>query len=382
MIDFEYRNPTHIIFGRGTVPQIGPAARSFGRKALFVYGQGSIKKTGLYDRVMNSLKEAGLEVVEHPGVKANPVLSHARAGAELAKKEKVEVIVAVGGGSVIDEAKAIAAGALTEADIWEFFEFRTEIKEALPIVTLLTICGSGSEMNNGMVLTNEEKKAKFGLRAPCLYPRVSILDPTVTFTVPPNHTAFGAVDAFSHVFEVYMAREDLDTPIQRGIMETLMKTVIARTPQALENPRDYNARADLMWASSLALCGITFSGAGPLALPCHMIEHSLSALYDMAHGEGLAIVMPGWMRYMAEEKKIPLEEFARGVFGVSTVEEGILALEEWLQKVNCPIRLSQAGISQDQIPLLAQNAYALAQVWGLSDFYTPSVIEEILRLCL
>ena len=382
MIDFEYRNPTRIIFGRDTVPQIGQAARNYGRKALLIYGQGSIKRTGLYSRVKDSLEKAGLEVVEHPGVKANPVLSHARAGVELAKREKVEVIVAVGGGSVIDEAKAIAAGAVTDTDIWDFFEFRAEIQEALPIVTLLTICGSGSEMNNGMVLTNEEKKAKFGLRAPCLYPRVSILDPTVTFTVPANHTAYGAVDAFSHVFEVYMAREDLDTPIQEGIMETLMKTVLDRLPQALENPKDYNARADLMWASSLALCGITFSGAGPLALPCHMIEHSLSALYDMAHGEGLAIVMPGWMRYMAQEKKEVLERFARGVFGRSTVEEGILALEEWLQKVNCPIRLSQAGISRDQVPTLAQNAYALAQVWGLSDYYTPTVIEEILDLCL
>ena len=382
MIDFEYRNPTHIIFGRDTVPQIGPAAAALGKKALLVYGRQSMKKTGLYDRVVDALKKAGLEIVEHPGVKANPVLSHARAGAELAKREKVDVVVAVGGGSVIDEAKAIAAGALTDADIWDFFEFRVEIKDALPIVTLLTICGSGSEMNNGMVLTNEEKKAKFGLRAPCLYPRVSILDPTVTFTVPPDHTAYGAVDAFSHVFEVYMAREDLDTPIQKGIMETLMKTVVNRTPRALENPRDYNARADLMWASSLALCGITFSGAGPLALPCHMIEHSLSALYDMAHGEGLAIVMPGWMRYMADKKATPLEEFARGVFGVSTVEEGILALGGWLQRVNCPIRLSQRDIGKDQIPALAQNAYALARVWGLSEFYTPQVIEEILNLCL
>ncbi len=382
MIEFEYHNPTRIIFGRDAVPQIGPAARVYGKKALFIYGRQSIKKTGLYERVATSLRGAGLEVVEYPGVKANPILSHARAGVDLAKKEKVDIIVAVGGGSVIDEAKAIAAGAVTDTDIWEFFESRAKIQEALPIVTLLTICGSGSEMNNGMVLTNEEKQAKFGLRAPCLYPKVSILDPTVTFTVPPDQTAYGAVDAFSHVFEVYMAREDLDTPIQEGIMESLMKTVVTRAPQAVENPRNYTARADLMWASSLALCGITFSGAGPLALPCHMIEHALSALYDMAHGEGLAIVMPGWMRYMVDRKRGVLDRFAIKVFGAKSPEEGIEALEKWLVSINCPVRLSQAKIGEKEISRLVQNAYQLAEVWDLSDFYTPRVIEEILRLSL
>ncbi len=382
MIEFEYYNPTRIIFGKDTVPQTGPAARAYGKKALFIYGRRSIKETGLYDRVMTSLKNAGLEIVEHPGVKANPLLSHARAGVELAKKEKVGVIVAVGGGSVIDEAKAIAAGTVTDTDIWDFFEFRAEIQDALPLVTLLTICGSGSEMNNGMVLTNEESQAKFGLRALPLYPKVSILDPTVTFTVPPDQTAYGAVDAFSHVFEAYMAREDLDTPIQEGIMETLMKTVVARAPQAVQDPRNYNARADLMWASSLALSGITFSGGGPLALPCHMIEHALSAIYDMAHGEGLAIIMPGWMRYMSNEKRGVMKRFAQRVFGVNTLEEGIETLEKWLEYVKCPVRLSQVNIGEGEIPKLTQNAYQLAQVWELSDFYAPEVIKEILRLCL
>ncbi len=382
MTEFEYHNPTRIVFGEGTVPRIGPAAGAYGKKALFIYGRRSIKETGLYDRVMTSLKNAGLEVMEHAGVKANPLLSHARAGVELAKKEKADVIVAVGGGSVIDEAKAIAAGAVTDTDIWDFFEFKAEIQHALPLVTLLTICGSGSEMNNGMVLTNEEKQAKFGLRALPLYPKISILDPTVTFTVPPDQTAYGAVDAFSHVFEVYMAREDLNTPIQEGIMEALMKTAIARAPQAVQDPRNYNARADLMWTSSLALCGITFSGAGPLALPCHMIEHALSAIYDMAHGEGLAIVMPGWMRYMANRKREVMERFAQKVFNVDLLEEGVEALEKWLEFVNCPVRLSQVNIGEEEIPKLIQNAYQLAQVWGLSDFYTPKVIEEILRLCL
>lgn len=381
MEDFDLYNPTRIIFGEGTVKRLGPIVRVYGEKALLVYGQGSVKRTGLYNKVMDSLKRAGLEVVEHPGVRANPVLSHARAGVDLAKRAQVEVIVAVGGGSVIDEAKAIAAGSVTETDVWEFFEFRAEIRNALPIVTVLTICGSGSEMNNGMVLTNEEKKAKFGLRAGPLYPKVSILDPTITFTVPKDQTASGAVDAFSHVFEVYMARTDLNAPLQEGIMEAIMKTIVRRASQAVEHPKDYNARADLMWASSLALCGITFSGAGPLALPCHMIEHSLSAFYDMTHGMGLAIVMPGWMRYMRESKHEPLLRFARGVFSVDGVDQGIQAFEDWLTSINSPIRLSEVGVPEEDTPALAENAHQLATKWGLSDFYTPEVIQEILELC-
>ena len=382
MKDFEYHNPTRVIFGEGRVAKIGPAAAAYGKKTLLVYGQSSIKRTGLYEKVITALKEAGLEVVEHPGVRANPVLSHARAGIDLAKSENVEVVVAVGGGSVMDEAKAIAAGAVTETDIWDFFEFKSFVKDALPLVTLVTMCGSGSEMNSGMVLTNEEKQAKFGFRANPLYPKVSILDPTATFTVPPDQTAYGAVDAFSHVFEAYMAREDLETPLQEGFMETLMKTLVKRAPEAVRNPQDYNARADIMWSSSLALNGITFSGAGPLALPCHMIEHSLSALYDMAHGAGLAIIMPAWMRYMKGRLNEVMRRFAKGVFSADGVDSGISAFEEWLALLKCPVRLSQAGIKKQDIPVIAENAFQLSEAWEMSEFYTIPVITRILELSM
>ena len=382
MKNFRYYNPVTIHFGKGVLNKLGRTVARFGKKVLFVYGMGSIKRTGLYDKVMEQLKEQGLEVVEHGGVKPNPILSHTREGVEKAKKEKVDVILAVGGGSVIDEAKAIAAGAKAECDVWDFFELKEVVKDALPIVTVLTITGTGSEMNAGLVITNEEKKAKFGFRAEPLFPKVSFLDPTLTFTVPADQTAYGAVDAFTHVSEVYCNAEDIDADVPRGIMETIMKSIVKWAPVAIKEPENYEARAELMWCSSLALSGITWCGAGDLTLPAHMIEHSLSALYDIAHGAGLAIVTPAWMRYMKEKRSKQLEYLARNVFGKNSIDEGIEAFENWLRSLNCPVRLSEANIPEEEIDKIAENAYMLSVTWGMSDFYTVDVIKEILKLCV
>ncbi len=383
MQPFVFWNPTEVVFGRDTVKRLGKLVKKHGgSRVLLVYGKGSIKKTGLYEKVLNSLKEAGVEWIEHPGVKPNPVLTHTREGVEKAKREKVDLVLAVGGGSVIDESKAIAAGAVAECDVWEFFEFTETIRAALPVVTVLTICGTGSEMNAGLVITNEEKKAKYGFRSPFLFPKASILDPTLTFTVPRDQTAYGAVDAFSHVFEVYMNRDDLDSPIPEGIMETLLKTIVERTPQAQENPENYTARADLMWASSLALSGLTWCGVSPAPmLPCHAIEHALSAFYDIAHGAGLAIVMPAWMKLMKEKREEEMKRFAERVFGVKGIDEGIEAFESWLKRVGCPVTLSQADIPEKEIPALAENGNRLAFHWGYKE-YTTELIEEILRLAV
>ena len=382
MLNFRYYNPTKIIFGKGVVDKVGKETAKYGKKALFVYGQGSIKRIGLYDKVVKNLKEAGIEIVEHGGVKPNPVLSHARVGVEMAKRESVDVIVAVGGGSVIDEAKAIAAGAVSDCDVWDFFEFKAQVKKALPIITVLTITGTGSEMNAGLVITNEEKKAKFGFRAEPLFPKVSFLDPTLTFTVPPDQTAYGAVDAFTHVSEVYCNRAKRGVPISEGIMETIMKTIVKYAPIAVKDPENYEARSELMWCSSLALSGITWCGVGDLTLPAHMIEHSLSALYDIAHGAGLAIVTPAWMRYMKERRREHLLDFAVRVFNVDDIDEGIKRFEGWMKSMGCPIRLSDANIPESDIDVIAQNAFELSKIWGMADFYTVDVIRDILRLCV
>lgn len=381
MENFVYYNPTRVYFGKDVIDKLPKELSKWGKKVLFVYGQSSIKKIGLYDRIM-ALIGKDFEIVEHPGVKPNPVLSHTREGIRKAKENKIDVILAVGGGSVIDEAKAIAIGALSDIDVWEYFEGKAVVQKALPIVTVLTMAGTGSEMNAGLVITNEEKKAKFGFRAEPVFPKASFLDPTLTFTVPKDQTAYGVVDAFTHVSEVYMNKSKIDVDVTNGIMESIMRSLVKWGKIAVEEPQNYQARAEIMWCSSLALCGITWCGVGNLSLPAHMIEHSLSAIYDIAHGAGLAIVTPGWMKYMLDKKREVIEQFARNVFGKNEASKGIEAFENWLKEIGCPTRLKDVNIPESDIPIIARNAYELAKVWGMAQDYPVETIEEILKLCL
>ncbi|MEW6518132.1 MAG: iron-containing alcohol dehydrogenase [Thermodesulfobacteriota bacterium] len=385
MQNFVLYNPTKIIFGTDTVKEIGPETAALGRKILLVYGQGSIRRNGVYEQVLASLAAAGLDISEHGGVVSNPLLSHVRAGIELAKKKQVEAVVAVGGGSVIDSAKAIAAGALVEHDVWQFFKAKKSIRKTLPLTCVLTLAAAGSEMNGGMVLTNDETRHKFGVGNRLLCPRVSILDPTLTFTVPPDYTAYGAVDAIAHILEFYFTTRDPATPVQDRFMEGLVINIMASCEQVLANPSDYQSRADLMWAATLALNGWTAAGLGMVGFPMHMIEHSLSALYNIAHGAGLSIVMPAWMRRQARLRPGKFSQFGQRVFNLAGSEEscamaGIKCLEEWFARVNSPTSLSQVGISAADIPVIAENALALARIWRLNE-YGKEVIMDILAAC-
>ncbi len=387
MKNFVFHNPTKIIFGRDSIPSIGSETAAFGKKALMVYGQGSIKKNGIYDQVTNSLYDAGVTVVEHGGVKSNPILSHVHQGIALARENKVDVITAVGGGSVIDSAKAIAAGALVEHDVWKFFIGKKSIKSALPLTCVLTLAASGSEMNSGMVVTNEETKQKFGFANKHLHPEVSILDPTATFSVSPEYTAYGAVDAIAHVLEFYFTNQEPYTPVQDHFMEGLVISCMDSCDRVLQNLEDYDARADLMWAATLALNGLTAAGLGKTGFPMHMIEHSLSALYNVAHGAGLSVVIPGWMNYQSQRTPEKFAQFAERVFGINSggieerAAEGIQALLSWFTKVKTPTSLSGLQVSVKDIPVIADNAVALAKIWGMKD-YTEEKIEEILKLCV
>ena len=386
MKNFVFHNPTKILFGQDTIPSIGPETAALGKKALMVYGQGSIKKNTIYDQVTKSLQDAGVTIVEHSGVQSNPVLSHVHQGIRLAKKNKIDVIVAVGGGSVIDSAKAIAAGALVEHNVWKFFTGRNSIKEALPLSCVLTLAASGSEMNSGMVITNEETNQKFGFANKHLYPRVSILDPSATFSVSPDYTAYGAVDAIAHVLEFYFTNQEPYTPVQDYFMEGLVKSCIDSCDRVLKNLEDYDARADLMWAATLALNGLTGAGLGKVGFPMHMIEHSLSALYNVAHGAGLSVVIPGWMSYQAQQTPEKFSQFAERVFGITELlieqkrTEGIQALLSWFKKIKTPTSLDELNIPSQDIPKIAENAVELAKIWGMPD-YTEEKIEEILKLC-
>jgi alcohol dehydrogenase YqhD (iron-dependent ADH family) len=387
MRNFVFHNPTKIIFGRDTIPSIGSETAAFGQKALLVYGGGSIKRNAIYEEVSKSLKDAGVTIVEHGGVQSNPVLSHVHRGIALAKENQVTVIVAVGGGSVLDSAKAIAAGALVEHDVWKFFTGKKSIKKALPLTCVLTLAASGSEMNSGMVITNEETKQKFGFANKRLYPRASILDPTATFTVSPEYTAYGAVDAIAHVLEFYFTNQELYTPVQDHFMEGLVMSCMDSCNRVLEKLSDYNARADLMWTATLALNGLTGAGLGKVGFPMHMIEHSLSALFNVAHGAGLSVVIPGWMQYQSQRTPQKFIQFAERIFGITSgsneykAAEGIQALLSWFLKIKTPTRLTDLHITEKDIPTIAENAVALAKIWGMPE-YKEEKIEEILKLCI
>ena len=386
MQPFVFHNPTKIDFGAGKVVKAGKVTAGFGKKALLVYGQNSLKKTGIFDRITTSLKEAGVEWIEFGGVKSNPVLSHTQAGVELAKKENVDVILAAGGGSVLDEAKAIAAGALYDGDVWDFFIDKAKVEQALPLVTVLTLAATGSEMNCGGVVTNEKTQQKFNIYGPPLFPKVSILDPELTYSVPSDYTAYAGVDAISHLIEGYFTSTDTETPLQDRFVEGTVKVIKGATERLLRRGDDPDARANMMWASTLALNGLSTAGIGSYGMPNHMIEHSLSALYDIHHGAGLSIVIPAWMAYQAERNPEKFARFANRVFrcsGGSTAERGLYAsdaMKNWFCKIGAPINLSEGDIPAEEIPAIAENATMLAQKWGL-DEYTKEVIEDILQRC-
>ena len=390
MKDFVFHNPTKIVFGEGTVSQIGDEARAYGKKALLVYGMGSVKTNGVYDQVVSSLQEAGLEIVEYPGVKSNPLMSYARDGVELAKKEQVDVVVALGGGSVIDTSKSICAGAVTETDIIEFFVFTSTVETALPLLTVLTIPAAGSEMNGGMVLTNDETLDKLGTcNYPPLYPRVSILDPTVTYTIPADYTAFSAADAMSHLLEGYWSHQDEWTPIQDRYVEGLCKSIMEAAERTLANPTDYQGRATLMWAATMAFNDLSSSGVGPIYFPCHMLEHPLSAIYDIPHGAGLSITMLAWTAYAAENcNTARIAQLARNIMGVTedddlaAAKEGIETFRQWLEKIGSYTCFADAGIPESDIDKITERTAFLADLWGITEHgYNADSISGIYRMC-
>lgn len=386
MQNFVFELPTKVIFGKGNIGKTGREVKSFGSKALIVYGSGSIKKNGIYDQVIASLNEAGLSIIELPGVKSNPVLSLVYKGIEAARKESVDVILAVGGGSVIDTAKAIAAGVKADHDVWDFFTRTRMITAALPIVTVLTIAASASEMNPAAVITNDKTNQKYSARSVFIQPKVSILDPSVLFSLAPEYTAYSGVDAVTHMLEGYFNNSEQSSPIQDRFVESLMKTVMESTQASLARPDDYNARADMMWAAALAFNGLTTAGMGNVSFPAHMLGHSLSALYDVPHGASLSITLPAWMTYFAPRNPRKFARLAREVFGIAQHDDlkaassGINRLRQWFGAIGAPTSFGLCSVPASDIPRIAENAHGLAQVWGLKD-YTLDVITGIYELC-
>jgi len=382
MFDFTFQIPTKIIFGRGKETCIGGELKAAGvNRVLFVHGRESIKRTGLFERVADSLDKNNIGYIEFGGVASNPVLSHTREGVEMAKSEQMDAVLAVGGGSVLDESKAIAVGAKAYDDVWNYF-IGKEISAALPVFDIMTLAATGSEMNPYAVITNEETKQKYNISSPFVYPRVSILNPELTCTVPLDYSAYGAVDAIAHVIEAYFTKAHMGPRLLDRLVENIIRTIIDTTDIIMQEPDNYEARSEFMWAATLALNGITTAGVQSYSFPNHMMEHSLSALYNIAHGAGLAIIIPAWMKWFAPRNSSQFERFAREVFGVIDVESGIRALEQWFVEIKAPIRFRDAGIPEDEIGRIAENAVGLATRWGIEKTYTRETIADILALAV
>ena len=381
MFDFTFHNPTKIIFGADKETLMGAELKAAGiSRVLLVYGCNSVIKSGLLERVMSSLAASNIAWTQFGGVVSNPLLAHTREGVALAKQDQVEAILAVGGGSVLDEAKAIAVGALTAEDVWQFF-LGQKVERALPLFTILTLAATGSEMNGNSVITNASARQKYNISSPHVYPRVSILNPELTHSVPLNYTAYSAVDAITHVCEGYFTKQP-GTRLQDRLVEGIIKTVRETTELIMAEPTHAKARASFMWAATLALNGLTPAGVGKYSFPNHMIEHALSAIYNIPHGAGLSIVMPAWMKWYCPQNPDQFARFAREIFGLDSGEAGIAALEQWFIKIKSPVRLHEVGILATDIEAIAKNAHGLARQWGIAELYPQETIAEILRLAV
>ncbi|WP_053377018.1 iron-containing alcohol dehydrogenase [Paenibacillus sp. FJAT-27812] len=388
MNSFQFVNPTHIVFGEGTANQVGQLASKYGKTILLVYGSGSIKKTGLYDNTVSLLNEAGIKVHELPNIEPNPRLSTVKKGIDICRTEGVDFILAVGGGSVIDAAKAIAAGVLYEGDVWDFFTGKAVIQKALPLGTILTLAATGSEMNGSSVVTNWEENLKRAFGSPFTYPKFSILDPTLTYTVPRNHTVNGAVDIMSHVFEQYFSLTE-NTPLQERFCESILQTVIENVEIALENPEDAAARANLMWCGTMALNGGLISVGMTNDWASHGIEHEVSAIYDIPHGAGLAVIFPNWMKYVHGERIDRFVQYATRVWGVNPegksdqeiALEGIQATRDFFTRIGAESRLADFEIGSEKLDRMAEEAVRYGAIGSFKRLEKEDV-KAILELSL
>jgi hypothetical protein len=361
MINFTYDNKTTMIFGKGMENSVGEYVKQYGTKVLFHYGSGSIKKFGLYDKIIYSLKKENIDFVELGGVVANPRLNLVREGVELVRKEKVDFILAVGGGSVIDSGKAIALGAGYSGDVWDFYSKGIRPKKVLPVGVVLTIPAAGSESSTATVITKEDGGLKRGYGDISLRPKFAILNPEITYTLPNYQTACGAVDMIGHVIERYFTNTK-NVELTDRLCEGVIRTVMSNSHIVLQDNNDYDARAEIMWSGALAHNGLL--GTGRVEdWASHNLEHELSGVYDIAHGAGLAIIYPAWMKFVYKNDVARFAMFANKIFDIEINENdleetallGIQALEDYYKSLDMPTRLSDASITDEHIELMASK---------------------------
>lgn len=388
MNNFIYDIPVKVYFGENQLGHLGEELSKYGKRVLLTYGGGSIKKNGLYDAVVAEIKNAGLELYELSGIAPNPRIDSVRQGAKMCKEHEIDVLLAVGGGSTLDATKWMAAGACVEHDPWEFFSKWAPVEKALPVITVLTLAATGSEMDAGGVISNPETQDKIGRLADPLLPRVSFLDPTLTYSVSPYQTACGAADMMSHILEVYF-NMDQDLYMLDCFMEGMMKTIIKYAPVAMREPENYEARANLMWTSSWAINGFV-NGGKRQAWSCHPMEHELSAIYDITHGLGLAILTPRWMEYCLDESTVSkYVQFAINVFGVNKDQEPMEIAKQGIEKLSefffnileLKRSFTEVGIDRTNFSVMATKACSGQVLPGFKPLAQQD-IEKIFEMCL
>lgn len=385
MNNFVFNIPTDIRFGKDQIKCLPEQLSKYGKRVLLVYGGGSIKRSGLYDKIMELLKD--FEVSELSGIEPNPKLSSVERGATICKEKGIDVILAVGGGSTIDASKHIAASACYDGKPWDLVLNRSLVKKALPVAVVLTICATGSEMNSGAVISNEETHEKLEINTPLLYPKLSICDPTYLYTLPARQTAAGSVDILSHVMEQYFQPND-EAYITDALSEAVMKTVIRYARKAIDEPENYEARSNLMWASTVGLNHLLTVGKGG-AWSVHPIEHVVSAYYNITHGVGLAILTPAWMEYvLSDQTAARFARFAREVFGVTEADDrtaaklGIEKVREFNQSLDMPTKLSEVGVGDEKFDEMAAEAVRTSGLAARAYVKLDSLdVKKILLMC-
>ena len=379
MQNFNYCTPTRLIFGEGAIKDLPEVMSHYGKKILLTYGGGSIKKIGLYDKVLELLK--GYEIYELPNIMPNPKYDPSVLdGVRMCKQHNIDVILSVGGGSVLDCSKAIAGGTKYDGEPWDLITYKAETKDALPIVDIITLAATGGEYDAGGVISRTETNDKTCYSDPHLYPEVSFLDPTYTFTVSKKQTSAGIADAMNHIFEQYFCEDS--TILNDGFMETGLKSLMINGRKCLDNPEDYNARAEMMLVCTYGCNDIYSLGNSQSGWPCHGMEHALSAYYDITHGEGLAIITPRWMKHILSDKTVDrFVKYGVNVFGIDSnldkMEIANKAIEEtykFYESINIPMHLKDVGIDESRIETMAKH---VADNEGLENAWAPLLQEDI-----
>ena len=389
MYPFEFNMPTKAVFGEGKVAEIGKMAADFGKKALLLtYDEDFVKKIGFYQKVVESCKAAGVELISVFGVKSNPTVEHAIGVIAKVKAEKPDVIIALGGGSVMDEAKFVGIASQYNGDPWDLASGKAPIEKTLPVITVVTIPATSSELNGTSVMSYEKVQRKEGFANPVMRPKAAILDPELTYSIPIQQTAYSAADIISHLVEAYFGHSLEWAPFQDRFCQGSIRTIIDCMDRLLVDPADKEARAQMMWTASFAWNGFYPCGLGSCDATIHVLGHSPSNFYDTPHGAAMSVTILATMRYFLHIKTKKFADFAREVFKVSeandlkAAEAGIAALEAWFKKIGTPTTLIEAGIPAEGISKMASDALVTAQAWGLGELYTLAKTTDMFELCL